>query len=365
MFFQKPVKELMRNQIDCDILPCDAIIAGVEVEHGKLMSHNETFDCLIIPYSEALPMDALKSFVDLAKQDLLIYFIDGLPKCSSEGERIDDIVMFLDDRENVKVIGLDVLAQTMKAAGYYDIRVRGEAPHLRCYHSKQKEVDVYMFFNEHPIESIDTEVELPVHGTILFYDAYENIVWDAQQIEKESISLVSLKLVPFETIFIVVDNSSELQELELSSTVKQLQTSLTIEGSWSLSTATSMQYPTFTTRGELKSLLDLSRVEGLQSFSGTMRYKKEINWVHEDARIWIDLGDVFEIAEVFVNGESVGVRLQAPYQFEMSNYLREGINTIQVEVTNTLVKENNDMLSRIGHHEPSGLIGPVRILKEK
>ncbi|GAE31544.1 glycosylhydrolase-like jelly roll fold domain-containing protein [Halalkalibacter hemicellulosilyticus] len=365
MFFQKPVKELMRNQIDCDILPCDAIIAGVEVENTKLISHDETFDCLIIPYSEALPMDALKSFVDLAKQDLPIYFIDGLPKRSSEGERIDDIVMFLDDRENVKVIGLDVLAQTMKAAGYYDIRVSGEAPHLRCYHSKQKEVDVYMFFNEHPIESIDTEVELPVHGTILFYDAYENIVWDAQQIEKESISLVSLKLVPFETIFIVVDNSSELQELELSSTVKQLQTSLTIEGSWSLSTATSMQYPTFTTRGELKSLLDLSRVEGLQSFSGTMRYKKEINWVHEDARIWIDLGDVFEIAEVFVNGESVGVRLQAPYQFEMSNYLREGINTIQVEVTNTLVKENNDMLSRIGHHEPSGLIGPVRILKEK
>lgn len=363
MYFHKPVKELMRNQIDCDILPCDAIIEDVEVRNAKLVSQDETFDCLIIPYSEALPTRVLKRFAYFAKQGLPIFFIDGLPQRSCEGVLIDDVIELLDTNENVEVILLDDLAEKMKNTGYYDIQVKDREHYLRHYHVKQQEMDVFMFFNEHPIHEIETEVELPVTGKVLLYDAYKNIVRDAHIRVEGAKSFISIKLAPFETIVVV--SGSDLSGIESSPNLNKLQIASTVEGPWSLSTAKSEQYPAFTAWEQLESLTDISRLGGLQSFSGTLRYETELKWTIEEKRVVIDLGDVFETAEVFVNGESLGVRISAPYQFELSGILRNGENSLVIEVTNTLVKENPDMLSRIAQHEPSGLLGPVRILVEE
>ncbi|WP_077620650.1 glycosylhydrolase-like jelly roll fold domain-containing protein [Bacillus sinesaloumensis] len=362
MYFQKPVKELMRSQIDCDILPCDFIIEDVEVQNGKLVSHKETFDCLIIPYSEALPVKAINRLADLAKKGLPIFFIDGLPKRSCEGESIDIALDILVSTERVETISLADLTETMRSAGYFDIQVKEYQPYLRYYHVKQQEMDVFMFFNEHPLDEIETEVKIPFTGEIFNYDAYENRVRKARVVQKDEYSLVSIKLAPFETIVVVA--GLEHRVFELSPVVERLQQSANIEGPWSLSTATSEQYPEFSPWGELEVLTDLSRIEGLQTFSGTIRYEKELTWIPDGRRVFIDLGDAYETVEVFVNGKSLGVRIQAPYQFELSNNLQTGVNSLQIEVTNTLVKENNDMLSRIGHQEPSGLLGPVRLLIE-
>jgi hypothetical protein len=362
MYFQKPVKELMRNQIDCDILPCDTIIADVEVKASKLVCHEETFDCFIIPYAEALPAMAIKRLAGFAKEGLPVFFIDGLPERSCEGESVQEELEILASNENVKTVSLAELADTMKSSGYFDIQVRDQQPYLRYYHVKQQDMDVYMFFNEHPLHEIDTEVQLPVTGEIMCYDAYDNSVSRAEVAEKGEHSLVSIRLAPFETVVVVaglVDNT-----LAKSTKVTKLQQAAPIEGPWSLSTATSEQYPDFNPWGKLESLSDVSRLEGLQSFSGTMRYETDFEWSLDGDRVWMDLGDAFETSEVFVNGESLGVRIQAPYRYELSGHLRDGLNSLQIEVTNTLVKENNDMLSRIGHHEPSGLLGPVRLLVE-
>ncbi|ULT54863.1 glycosyl transferase family 2 [Neobacillus drentensis] len=363
MYFQKPVKELMRNQIDCDILPCDAIIVDVHVQKAKLVSQEETFDCLIVPYSEALPTGVLKRFAEFAQQGLPIFFIDGLPQRTCEGEVIDDVMELLGANENVEVILLEGLAEKMKNTGFYDIQVKDRQPYLRYYHVNQKEMDVFMFFNEHPIHEIETEVELPLTGKVLFYDAYENIVRDAPVRTEGVKSFVSIKLAPFETIVVV--SGTDLSGIEGRPCLNKLQIASTVESHWSLSTATSLQYPGFTLWGQLELLSDISRLESLQTFSGTMRYETELNWKTEEKRVVIDLGDVYETAEVFVNGESLGVRISAPYQFEISGFLQEGGNSLVVEVTNTLVKENPDTLSRVAQHEPSGLIGPVRILVEE
>lgn len=362
MYFQKPVKELMRNQIDCDVLPCDAIVGGIEIENNKLISHGETFDCLVIPYSEALPASVLKKFAQFAKQGLPIYFIDGLPQRSCEGELISEELAFFAANENVEVIPLEDLAEIMKNNGFYDIQVKNNQPYLRYYHVQHQEMDVYMLFNEHPIQKVETELELSGTGKVVFYDAYQNIIMDAKAQVKGEKSLVSINLAPFETVVVIV--GTDFAEIEISTDLKKLQTEKLVEGPWVLSTAKAEQYPDFTSWGQLESLTDISRVKGLTSFSGTMKYETEFYWKEENQRVAIDLGDVYETAEVFVNGISQGVRISTPYRFEL-NDLQKGKNTLVVEVTNTLVKENPDMLSRIAQHEPSGLLGPVTILVER
>ena len=84
-----------------------------------------------------------------------------------------------------------------------------------------------------------------------------------------------------------------------------------------------------------------------------------------EGRIWLDLGNAYETAEVFVNGNSVGVRICKPYRFELTGLLREGENQLAVEVTNTLGTQMRDAISHYLPIEPFGVEGMVRLYMGK
>lgn len=99
----------------------------------------------------------------------------------------------------------------------------------------------------------------------------------------------------------------------------------------------------------------------MEQFSGTVEYTavlagKEIFLQENDdrnARIILDLGDVKEIAHLSVNGRPAGVRMWAPYRFDLTGYLTEGENQLSLTVSNSLA-------NGICHAKrPSGLFGPV------
>jgi len=130
-----------------------------------------------------------------------------------------------------------------------------------------------------------------------------------------------------------------------------------------LSLATSEQYPEMVFYGTIDELADLSKPDRLPRFSGTFRYEATVSWHDElPKQVFLDLGAVYETAEVFVNGRSAGVRISYPYRFDLSGMLVRGDNTLAIEVTNTLVKEHRDMFSVVAQQEPSGLLGPVKVL---
>lgn len=360
MYFHKPVKELMRNQIDCDVLPCDTIVSGVSVRDGKLVMQDETFDCLIVPYSEALPADVLSRMNGLAEQGLSIFFINDLPRRSSEGNLNQDTLDRLATNERVEVVSLGKLVGRLKKSGYYDVQVRDSEPYLRCYHVRHSDMNVFMFFNEHPSKDVDTEVYLPVTGRVQLYDAYANKIMDSGSVKEGAGSLMRLKLTASETVVVIAGTT--LSEVEAAKPMTDEKGVITIQGPWSVATATSEQYPAFTPWREVETLTDLSRSGQLPTFSGTFRYESDLNWSPASGNYaLIDLGEAFETAEVFLNGVSAGVRIAGPYRFDLSELIREGSNSLAIEVTNTLVLETPDFFSRLGQLEPSGLLGPVRL----
>ena len=48
----------------------------------------------------------------------------------------------------------------------------------------------------------------------------------------------------------------------------------------------------------------------------------------------LDLGDVRETAHVFVNGHDAGILFSVPYRLDITEFLRDGKNTLEVEVAN-------------------------------
>jgi hypothetical protein len=97
-------------------------------------------------------------------------------------------------------------------------------------------------------------------------------------------------------------------------------------------------------------------------FSGTFRYQRGFDGSQVGPNAILDLGEVYETAEVWVNGQRAGVRICPPYRLDISGLVQPGLNRLVVEVTNTLVKEQRDVLSRYASQEPRGLLGPVRLL---
>lgn len=126
-----------------------------------------------------------------------------------------------------------------------------------------------------------------------------------------------------------------------------------------------------------------------ETFAGTARYETIIEKPVGDAADWVlDLGQVCESARVYVNGAPVGTLFSLPFRVAIGAYLRDGTNTLAVEVTNLAANRIRDLDQRGVEwkkyydanivniqYKPfdasgwdlmdSGLIGPVRLIPAK
>ncbi|MCR5465037.1 MAG: hypothetical protein K6F06_10960 [Bacteroidales bacterium] len=118
----------------------------------------------------------------------------------------------------------------------------------------------------------------------------------------------------------------------------------------------------------------------LRFFSGTATYKTTFQWSADQVAsgVMLDLGQVFNMAHVFVNGKDLGLLWKEPYKIDVSEALVEGDNTLEIKVTNSwgnrligdsaLPKEERATKTSWDFYSPadplptSGLLGPVRIL---
>ena len=78
--------------------------------------------------------------------------------------------------------------------------------------------------------------------------------------------------------------------------------------------------------------------EGVKYFSGTATYTKSIEapraWFRPGARILLDLGTVYDLAEVSINGKTAGALWKAPYAVDITQVLKPGSNQLEIKVTN-------------------------------
>ena len=125
--------------------------------------------------------------------------------------------------------------------------------------------------------------------------------------------------------------------------------------------------------------------ERVKYFSGTARYRATFrmpaNWRRTGVAPRIDLGRLWTIGEVWLNGKPLGIAWTAPFSVDASSALRDGDNELVVEVTNNWFNRvvgdsklppeqrttRTNMMQSGGkpwnQQEPaaSGLFGPVQV----
>ena len=192
---------------------------------------------------------------------------------------------------------------------------------------------------------------------------------------------VPLHLEPWGTVFVVFRKPTRQTSYSLPKTTDTQLT--TLDGPWAVAFQPDRGAPASVTLDKLISWND-SPDKGVKYFAGTGTYTRTVQapatWFKKGAALWIDLGDVKNIAVVTVNGKELGTVWHAPFRVDATAALKPGANEVTVKVVNSWVNRligdlQPDATTKYTFSDwksykadspllPSGLLGPVAVLQE-
>lgn len=366
MYVQEPGQVLTEHQIDYEIIPIDALrdkdYFGTKIEEGHLIINERCMDILIIPESKYLHFSVAQFIEEALGKGLKIIFINSHPKTiigldDNQKEYMENII------NACEVIGLHQLTEYLHSLEIYDIKALTRCKNLTYYHYK-KEEDIYLLFNTSLWETVETEVIFREDKTFVQYNVMNKNKKIVKQRKDNGRTIIPIKLAPYESIVLT---TSELEYLEedidvLDSkeiNVKQID----ISNDWYFSKVRSIDYPNFEKQNLINTLQSVAEFE--PEFSGIMQYKKVIEWDDLAQRVIFEAQFIYEAAEVFVNGISAGKQLTPSYEWEITDLLQKGENTIIVEVVTTPTRDTLKNPGIFGPDreilESSGMFGKVMI----
>ena len=159
-----------------------------------------------------------------------------------------------------------------------------------------------------------------------------------------------------------------------------------IAGSWEVRFPAGWDVPTRQVFEALRSWTEATNA-ATRTFSGVAVYTKQFTLAPErrraGQRVLLDLGEVREVARVYLNGREAGISSFTPHVLDITDVIRAGENSLVVEVANTWLNRliaddslpeaqrkthtnlpngpGSDKRWREAQPQPSGLLGPVRL----
>lgn len=140
-----------------------------------------------------------------------------------------------------------------------------------------------------------------------------------------------------------------------------------------------------------RTALDSLEIEGMgcwtenpqtRHFSGTLSYRHTLDIPEYTGRLLIDLGEVYNLAQVFIDGKPVETLWKAPFKVDITDYIKDRKTVdLEIRVTNLWVNHligdaakeprqrssytSFDFYNGTEPLQKSGLIGPVILVEEQ
>lgn len=370
---------------DYDFINVNALINLISVKDGQLYAPSGMkYSALVLDKSmKTMSLEVLQKIKELVEQGAIV--IGDAPKRTPS--LLDDettykkIVNSLFNGEKVHAKNIETVFSNLKITPDFINNVNGQE--LLYVHRKLENTDVY-WLNNRADQSISTDVSFRISGKIPeIWHPETGEIEEVSYTMKDGYTNLKFEMVPNDAVFVVFEKSTELTTYNAPiSTEDDLLKEIT--GPWDVIFQKDRGAPESAVFDKLISWTD-SKVEGIKYFSGTASYKKSIEIssleLSDLSKIVIDLGDVKNIAEVFVNGKSAGIVWKTPFKVDITNLLKEGVNDLEIQVTNLWVNrligdEQPNVQEKITYTTmpfyntnspllPSGLLGPVKLLKKR
>jgi hypothetical protein len=237
--------------------------------------------------------------------------------------------------------------------------------HVSQVHYKTSEAEIFFICNYH----LEKGHEFIATFNIVNKTAW---LWDPEtgkrylypyQGEK---NVLKINLDPAQSMLIVFTNENKGELYPLPKAVRKQP--YCIEGPWNVILE---KVDEELVKTEFKKLIDFKDDPKLQSFGGVIFYEKKLRIENPENYNSLNLGKVFGISELEVNGQPLGFKWYGRHIYELKGALKIGENTIKIKVTTVLgnyVKslKDNPVAQQWTIVKPQplysmGLVGPVNL----
>jgi hypothetical protein len=377
-----------------DYINSDALIHELGVRNGQICTNSGMqYKVLTLDaYSRHMSLPVLRTIHQLVEEGAIVVG----PKPTDDPSLADDPAEFaklssqlFGDGSGVHKIGKGaVYADQSTSTALKDLGIPPDFDYVRhsgdsdmeFVHRRLKNADIY-FVDNRSNHDESTEATFRVSGV-------EPELWRAETGTSEPVSfrltdgrtVVPLHLEAWGAVLVVFrKRTSEPAHAVPDPVATRV---ATLSGPWHVGFEPGRGAPPSITMQELS---DWSQNQdpGVKYFSGvgtyTQTFKAPSEWFKKGSKLWIDLGDVKNLAEVAINGIRLGESWHAPYRIDATSALKPGANQITIQVVNAWVnrligdeqpgatkftfadvkpyKANSPLL-------PSGLLGPVTVIRE-
>jgi hypothetical protein len=400
---EKPRLKGLGEGYDYDVVNTDVILNRMEVKNGRIMlPDGMSYRVLVLPDQEHMPLAVLQKLEALVKAGATVTgpkptVLPGLNNSDDDRKLFEELSGKLwgtidgkEITENVygkgKVIyGPSAEEVLFKNGTGKDFYFNG-TPALDYIHRRTEAGEVYFIRNEAG-EWAKGEARFRVSGQYPeLWDPATGFQTKVVNYRTENNQTgLQLELPPHGSVFVVFQNRQRnLPVMESRDNITEQE----LTGPWTVSFPQGWGAPPEVVFDRLQSWTELEN-PGIKYFSGTATYQKTFTIEKENENkgtaCYLDLGEVRDVAEVFVNGKSAGILWKKPFRVDISGLVKPGENELKIEVVNMWVnrltgdmqldakdrycKTNQPYMTREvwpGGDEPfrvqpSGLLGPVKL----
>ncbi len=341
------------------------------LDNGELVVGSARFRALILPDVAFIDAEAAKRIQMLKAEGLLVVCI---------GQRPSEAFSYLDAEKNDALIQKAFSDVTLvPMGGLFDcLMSNGIEPNVDYSGSTGfdavqrsfENAEVY-FVRSHTFEKRMASLRFKQTGkNVYLFDTRSGNVCRIEGQTQNGWTEVKLPFTHFGSVWVVftnepVNDTDDTWYHELMCSVNP-RSVLPLPNTWKLTLTSVVEGDDKCAVRNEYTLADWSDDEELCLYTGRGVYEAEVELKEEEiSDVCLDLGVVADIAKVHINGHLIGEKIVPPYCYCANDAFKAGKNLIRIEVLNSL---RNGMMGanrlQTPHvHAVSGLIGPVRLVK--
>jgi hypothetical protein len=382
-----------------DYINAEVILDRVSVKDGKfVLPDGMSYSLMVLPPFDTMRPELLEKIEALVSQGGKIYgqapkkspSLQNYPESDVKVKTIADKMWGSSDAK-IKTYGKGSIIDGLELQDALtqlninkDVDLNGQASVLWT-HRTMPGMEIYFLTNQSD-QTIEFSPSFRVNGMKpQLWDAVTGDIKDLNEFKEQSgRTSVPLKMEALQSWFVVFYTSEEKNnDIMTQNNFPETQVVQTLENSWKIDFKNKKIGPKETV--EFPKLTDWIENENdkIKFYSGTATYSSTFNYTknEDDTDIFIDLGEVGVMASVNINGKDIGTTWIAPFKLNANGTLKDGENTIEVEVVNVwrnrltgdraLDKDKRttwvivDATTKAEELIPSGLLGPVTIQTTK
>ena len=298
-------------------------------------------------------------------------------------QRFDSAVEKLwgDSSQNILALGKGKVYKTSDIHSVLDAEnikpdIVSNSPELRWLHRQTNESDIY-FLSTFPEKGFQGVVSFrSKEGNVEIWDPLSGEIVAANSKVNDAYTEVELDIPAGNSCFVVIRNKKSDKPLKPSKSNTKIDLT---NASWQINFPQGWGVENSSVvSSQLTAWKDFPISDEGKSFSGTATYETtfSVNDKNVNDRYYLNLGRVEVIAKIKINGKDAGTCWTSPYVLDITDYLQQGENKLQVEVTSTWfnrlvydagLSEKERKTWTIAGPEPGlplkeyGLLGPVSI----